>query len=72
MNYGIGTDFMNKEGKCCQQLSYTFQAQNDVPLSKKTLAPKQKEGRQHQIVQKFQPVMNETKRNLLPGIMIAK
>ena len=35
------------------------QAENNIPLSKKTPALKQKEERQHQTVQQFQPVIKE-------------
>lgn len=34
-------------------------AEKNIPLSKKTPAPKQKEERQHQTVQKFQPVIKD-------------
>lgn len=47
------------QNKLQYNLCYTniSQTKDNIPLSKKTPAPKQKEERQHQTVQRFQPVI---------------
>lgn len=41
---------------CIRQIAKFSQVENNIPLSWKIPAPKQKEERQHQTVQPFQPV----------------